>query len=314
MASEGPRAKSETRTTGGSATPSFAQVKTMELDELDLELGRVRCPPPARVEALRLDLGRHGQLSPLVARLQLNGPPQLLDGFKRLRAAREMGWTTLEVGCLEATASTALALMLSLNRRFGLSPVEEALVVRELITTGLNGVEVGHLLGRHKTWVCRRLGLLERLAPELQEDMKLGLLEPGVARRLLALPRGNQVEMAAVVRQAGLGVRQTETLVGLWRRATSDEAKRFVLSHPTEALAAAETKPDVTVDPRLSSQGQWTQRRLRTVMRAMSQLAETLGSGLVDADQKLLSDDIDALTRQMTTVRSRLGRGDASAS
>ncbi len=286
----------------------------MALDALDLELGRVRCPPPARVEALRLDLGRHGQLSPLVARLQPEGPPQLLDGFKRLRAAREMGWATLKVGCLETTPSTALALMLSLNRRFGLSPVEEALVVRELVSTGLTGVEVGRLLGRHKSWVSRRLGLLQRLAPELQEDMKLGLLDPGVARRLLALPRGNQVELAAVVRQAGLGVRQTETLVSLWRRAPSEEAKEFVIKHPTEALAAAEDKPEVPVDPRLSSQGQWAQRRLRTAMKAMAQLAEALGSGLLDADQELMSTDIDGLTRQMTAVRSQLGRSAASGS
>jgi hypothetical protein len=33
--------------------------------------------------------------------------------------------------------------MLSLNRRFGLSQVEEALVVRELVQSGLTGVEVG---------------------------------------------------------------------------------------------------------------------------------------------------------------------------
>lgn len=303
--------KAATRTQTSSAG---VKVKAMALDALDLELGRVRCSPPARVEALRLDLGRHGQLSPLVARVQTSGHPQLLDGFKRLRAAREMGWTTLEVECLEATPSMALALMLSLNRRFGLSPVEEALVVRELTTTGLNGVEVGRLLGRHKTWVSRRLGLLERLAPELQEDMKLGLLDPGIARRLLALPRGNQVELAAVVRQAGLGVRQTETLVGLWRRAPSEEAKQFVMSHPTDALAAAESKPEMAVDPRLSSQGQWAQRRLGSALRVLSQLSETLGSGLKDADRELLSSDIDALTRQMTTVRSRLGRDAGSAS
>jgi len=139
---------------------SFVQIEEMRLEALGLELGRVRCPPPARVEAIRRELATNGQLTPLVARLQPEGPPQLVDGFKRLRAARELGWKTLKVGCLEATQTTALALMLSLNRRFGLSQVEEALVVRELIRGGLTGVEVGTLLGRHKSWVSRRLGLL----------------------------------------------------------------------------------------------------------------------------------------------------------
>lgn len=309
------KAASETET---AAKPvmlhGFMTVGPMPLEALDLELGRVRCSPPGRVEAIRQDLGRHGQLSPLVARLQAAGPPQLLDGFKRLRAAREMGWSRLEVGCLEASPATALALMLSLNRRFGLSPVEEALVAQELVRSGLTGVEVGHLLGRHKSWVSRRLGLLERLAPELQEELKLGLLDPGVARRLLALPRGNQVELAAVVRQAGLGVGRTETLVSLWRRASSEAARQFVLTHPQEALETAGAMPEAPLDPRLSSQGQWVQRRLRGAMRAMSLLTEALGSGLPREDRAILEADIGALQGKMERVISRLGPESAGAS
>jgi ParB-like chromosome segregation protein Spo0J len=285
-------------------------VESLPLDALDLSLGRVRCPPPARVEAIRQDLGRHGQLSPLVARLQPAGTPQLVDGFKRLRAARELGWSTLEVGSLEVAAETALALLLSLNRRFGLSPVEEALVVQELVRSGLNGVEVGRLLSRHKTWVSRRLGLLERLAPELQEELKLGLLDPGVARRLLPLPPGNQVEMAAVVRRAGLGVRATETLVSLWRRAPSEAARQFVVRHPEEALTAAGASPEPPVDPRLSSQGQCVQRRLRGTLRTLAHLAEALGSGPPSADRALLAEDLDS--RRCPRHRPSRGRPELS--
>jgi ParB-like chromosome segregation protein Spo0J len=293
---------------------SFVQIEEMKLDALGLELGRVRCPPPARVEAIRRELASNGQLTPLVARLQRSDLPQLLDGFKRLRAARELGWRTLKVGCLEASQATALALMLSLNRRFGLSQVEEALVVQELIRSGLTGVEVGTLLCRHKSWVSRRLGLVERLAPELREEMKLGLLEPGMARRLLGLPRGNQVELAAVARKAGLGVRQTEKLVQLWRQAPSAEAQQFVLTHPTEALSAAESSPKQAEDPRLSSQGQWVQRRLRAAVTTMSALADALGQGLRSEDRALLQEDLAALSHQMQRVGSRIGRDDAEKS
>lgn len=295
-------------------THSFVQIEEMRLESLGLELGRVRCPPPARVAVMQRELATNGQLTPLVARLQPEGPPQLLDGFKRLRAARELGWKTLKVGCLEATPETALALMLSLNRRFGLSQVEEALVVRELIRGGLTGVEVGTLLGRHKSWVSRRLGLLQRLAPELQEEMKLGLLHPGMARRLLGLPRGNQVELAAVARQAGLGIRQTEKLVQLWRQAPSAEAQQYVLTHPTEALSAAQSTPKRAPDPRLSRQGQWIQRRLRAAVAAMSALSEALGSGVRSEDQVLLQEDIAALSQLMKTVGSRVGQDDAKES
>jgi ParB-like chromosome segregation protein Spo0J len=293
---------------------SFVTVKPMALDALDLELGRVRCPPPGRVETIRRDLATNGQLTPLVARLAAEQRPSLLDGFKRLRAARELGWSHLEVGLIEASAATALALMLSLNRRFGLSQLEEALVVRELSRSGLTGVQVGVLLGRHKSWVSRRLGLLERLAPELQEEMKLGLLEAGMARRLLGLPRGNQVELATVARKAALGVKQTETLVQLWRAAPSDQARQFVLTHPSEAIAATQAPPHQPPDPRLSAQGQLVQRRLRVALSAMTALTQALGSGLAAQDHELLGRDLQRLARLMERMRCWLGPNDASES
>lgn len=293
---------------------SFVQLEEMKLDALGLELGRVRCPPPTRVETIQRDLATNGQLTPLIARLQPADQPQLLDGFKRLRAARELGWSTLKVGCLEATPTTALALMMSLNRRFGLSPVEEALVVRELVRDGLTGVEVGQLLGRHKSWVSRRLGLLERLAPELQEEMKLGLLEAGTARRLLSLPRGNQVELAAVARKAGLGVRQTERLVQLWRQAPSEAVRKYVLAQPEEALNAAQSPPKRPPDPRLSSQGQQVQRRLKTALTAMSALVEAVGDGLRNEDRTLLHEDLIALSHSMERLSSRTGPSDVVGS
>lgn len=307
------------KTKGAPPSHGFVTLESMALDALDLELGRLRCPPPGRVERLCRDLATNGQLTPLVARLapERSEPeqrPSLVDGFKRARAARELGWSHLMVGCIEASASTALALMLSLNRRYGPSQLEEALVIQELTRDGLTGVEIGKLLGRHKSWVSRRLGLLQRLAPELLEEMKLGLLEAGMARQLLALPRGNQVELATVARHASLGVKQTETLVSLWRRAPSEQARQFVLTHPHEAIKQAQSPPERAEDPRLSAHGQWVQRRLRAVLSAMTALAEALGSGLNARDLTLLEEDFDASSQLMARIRSRLGPSDASGS
>ena len=39
---------------------------------------------------------------------------------------------------------------------------------------GLSQVEAAELLGRHKSWVCRRLALLERLGDEAQADCVWG--------------------------------------------------------------------------------------------------------------------------------------------
>ena len=66
---------------------------------------------------------------------------------------------------------------------------------------GLTQVAAGHLLGRHKSWVCRRLALLERLSETVKEDLRLGLVGPALARQLTRLPAGNQTALLAVTRR-----------------------------------------------------------------------------------------------------------------
>ena len=98
---------------------------------------------------------------------------------------------------------------------------------------------------------------MERLHPELVESMKLGMLHPGSARRLLSLPPGNQLELAAVIGSARLGPRDTELLVSLWHRTKDPAARRALLSEPRASLLKhhPETRRP-PVDPRLSPEGQ----------------------------------------------------------
>jgi hypothetical protein len=54
---------------------------------------------------------------------------------------------------------------------------EEAWIVHALVRKdGMTQVEVAELLGHHKTWVCRRLALVEKLADEARDELRLGLL------------------------------------------------------------------------------------------------------------------------------------------
>ena len=60
---------------------------------------------------------------------------------------------------------------------------------------GMSQVEVAELLGRHKSWVCRRLALIERLGSKAKDDLRVGLLTPTAARQIVRLPEGNQAEV-----------------------------------------------------------------------------------------------------------------------
>ena len=156
--------------------------------------------------------------------------------------------------------------------------------------------------------MSRRIGLVTSLAPELVEDLKLGLLHAGVARRLLALPRGNQVELAAVVRGHGLGVRDTEELASLVRHAPDDATRRWVLEHPREALRASRGDgKELQVDPRLSSLGQRFQRTLRITQGAVSRLCQLLPARVDQADRPLLSGEVVRLKARSEEMSVLLG-------
>ena len=122
---------------------------------------------------------------------------ELVDGFKRLRACRHIGKETLKARILDATERVSKAAIIQLNRGRSISELEEAMVLSSLYREdGLTQMEIAVFLGRHKSWVSRRISLIERLHEEVRQDIRLGLLPASMGRELAKLPRGNQKEAA----------------------------------------------------------------------------------------------------------------------
>ena len=120
---------------------------------------------------------------------------------------------------------------------------------------GLAQVDVADLLGRHTSWVCRRLALIEKLGEPAQDDLKVGLLSPTCARQLVRLPAGNQEELLAVIRREALTVHELTGVVDLLQRAPSRELQQYILDAPREALTQADGLCLPSRDPRLSGSG-----------------------------------------------------------
>ena len=152
-----------------------------------------------------------GPLTPVVTCRIVHGEHELLDGFKRLRAGRQLGFPELTVRPLDVSLRACKAAMLQLNRvGRAISGMEEALVVHSLChEDGLSQVEIGVLIGRHKSWVCRRLSLIERLSDEAQQSIKLGLLPASFGAELARLQRCNQDLLLAAIRKHRLTWRET---------------------------------------------------------------------------------------------------------
>jgi ParB-like chromosome segregation protein Spo0J len=268
--------------------------ESYRLEELSTSFVRARCVEPRRVDRMKASLSAQGQLTPLVAVRQAQHV-EIVDGFKRYRAATEMGWPSLLVTVQQTEEPGQWVLMLTLNRGpQSMSVLEEALVLREMVTAGLTQVQIGQLLLRHKSWVCRRLGLIERLHPELVQSIREGLLAPGAARRLLALPPGNQLEMAAVIGRHGLGVADTELLVKLWRQTSDPTVRDFVLAQPRLAIDNARDEKEPPPDPRLTGRGQRLQHHLRILTAVAPRALQVLRARPTSLDLELLQPELQA--------------------
>jgi ParB/RepB/Spo0J family partition protein len=229
-----------------------------------------RLADPEAEEAMAGSLRRWGQLAPVVA-CPRDGQLELVDGFKRYAAARQMReLTSLSVRVLEMDDREAKAAILGLNRdQRPVRELEEAWVVQGLVRDdGMTQVEAAHLLGRHKSWVCRRLALLEKLSASVKEDLRLGLVGPSLARQLVRLPAGNQEAVLALTRRQALTAEEVSGVIDLLQGASEDQAA-FVLAKPREALAQVHGMPPALKDPRLSRAGNWLARHLTGALEAL---------------------------------------------
>lgn len=213
----------------------------MALERISDRLSCLRLSLEASAREMEASLRRHGQLTPVLC-CGIDGAVEVADGFKRLRAARQLGWQVLRVEVHPARWSEAKLMVLHSNRSQGLSDLEQAWVVRSLYREDqLSQPQIARLMGRDKSWVCRRLMLAEGLATGVEADVRLGLLVASGAREIARLPRGNQEDCARVVVRRGLTTRQTARLVDRLLEASDDAARADELSRAEkgELIAAS---------------------------------------------------------------------------
>lgn len=254
------------------------EYRALALEVIDVRYSRYRLSVLEAEEAMARSLRRYGQISPVVVCLREEAPV-LIDGFKRLQAARGLkDFETLSARRIEVDERGAKAAMYGLNRtgrHFG--ELEEAWLVQALVREdGLSQVEVAVLLGRHKSWVCRRLAMLEKLCAAAQEDLRLGLLSATMARQLVRLPAGNQQGALEAGRQHSLSAAELRGVVDLLLVSGTREKAAFVLERPREALREAQAGEVRGWDPRMSAAGNRVSRQLASLLDQLARMTNWL--------------------------------------
>jgi hypothetical protein len=286
-----------------------AEVQHFALDEFDQRYGTLRLQATEETrQAMIQSLGRYGQIAPLVV-WRADDAWVLIDGFKRVQAARQVpGLDTLGARSIDADPRTAKAAIYGLNRlsrRVHL--LEEAWIVCALVREDrLTQWEAAQLLGHDKSWISRRLALVEKLCGAARDDLSLGLLNPSMARELTRLPAGNQHELLIAIRRDGLSTTEVRQVVDLLIGCTTHEQRDFVLLKPREAVRQATGGLTRGYDPRLSVAGNRLARRLAALLEGLGRMENWLRhcghAELSQRDGELLRGGLERLGRDGHTV------------
>jgi ParB/RepB/Spo0J family partition protein len=194
----------------------------LAISAIGTRYAELRIVRPRADAAMERSMRQFGQLVPVVCVREGSGA-QMIDGFKRLGASKRLGLPTVLARIGEETSPRACkAALIQLNQTSkSISSLEEAIVIDSLYRKdGLKQPEIATLFGKDKSWVSRRLSLINKLSEEVRKNMMLGLVSSVAGMELARLQRCNQDETLACVLKHRLAVRDTAKLVS------------YLLSHP----------------------------------------------------------------------------------
>ena len=279
--------------TGIKTNPVTPIIQEIPLTEFDLSLSGMRIMNMTRVLQIEKSMRLHGQLQPVVARVH-EGNYQIIDGFKRVYAAEDLMMESLQCRVLNIDLTQAKVLLLSYNRPHqSMEAWEEAMVLRDLRKThSLDQSSLAHLTGYSRSWVSRRLALIDKIDEVISSDIMMGVLTSSHARALTKLPRGNQRDVARVIASYRLSSRQSDTLVEAFLKAKNKDQQRYILTYPEHILGNDKSDPqEEPYDERLSCYGNELMQGAQYLIHAIKIMFTKLDdqrSGMLNETEKII--------------------------
>jgi ParB-like chromosome segregation protein Spo0J len=202
----------------------------IELHQIELRHADLRIADAGRRRRVLASVAEEGQQVPVIV-VGEGERYVLIDGYLRVEAIMRLARDTVEATVWPRTESEALIERhhLSGARR---SALEEGWLCARLRERGLGLEEASRRLCRSKSWVSRRLGLVDELGGAVEERVRAGTIPPHAAMKyLLPLARANRRQCAALVEALGerrVTDREVATLYEGWRRADRTGRERLV--------------------------------------------------------------------------------------
>ncbi len=182
----------------------------------------------ASLHDLAESIKAQGIMQPILVRPLMMGGYEIIAGERRWRAAQIAGLEQIPAIVREVPDESALALSLIENiQREDLNPLEAALGIQRLIEEfGMTHQTAGQALGYSRSAISNLLRLPNLAAP-VQDLIMQGEIDMGHGRALLVLDAGKQLEVAHLIIQKQLSVRETENLLKRMNEMPSVKKRSF---------------------------------------------------------------------------------------
>lgn len=220
----------------------------LELHQLELRYALLRKRAPAVERALLGSLAEIGQQLPIVV-VSEAARFIVIDGYKRVRALQRLSRDT--VRATQWQLSEVEALLLERRMRCASEDVfDQAWLLSQLQERfGLSLEELARRFERNKSWVSRRLALIQMLPVSIQERVRAGTLAAHAAMKyLVPLARANAAaatQLSAAIIALQPTSREIGALYAGWQSGTA-RTRELILASPQvylQAQAAQEPAP-----------------------------------------------------------------------
>lgn len=207
----------------------------VDLHLLELRYAHIRVKNEGRVRRLADSISRHGQLEAMLAVSGQDGRLVLVDGYQRQAALRYLGQDTGLVTIVDESESQALYQLLIHRGERQWEAIEEAGLLQELHRRfGCSLSEIGRRIGRDKSYVKRRMDLLESLPEEILSRVIAGVISTWAASRVLVpLARANAsdaTQLAAHLEREPMSTRELQLFYDHYQKANRRVRDRMLAS------------------------------------------------------------------------------------
>lgn len=200
---------------------------------LELRYAHIRVKNEARVRRLADSISRHGQLEAMLAVSSEDNQLILVDGYQRHAALKYLGQDAGLVRVVEGPESQTLCQLLIHRGERQWEAIEEAGLIQELHRRFHYSLsEIGTRIGRDKSYVKRRIDLLESLPEEILSRVIAGVISTWAASRvLIPLARANASDatrLAAHLEREPMSTRELQLFYEHYQKANRQVRERMV--------------------------------------------------------------------------------------